>query len=238
MLGALSIGAAYFVLHSPWLSVKEMNAPDLPGISSEDISNALKIQMLGNHVRAILGPKNILFWEFGGHPDSLWRFPALKNLKVQTDFWKRSVNMTAEERKLWGVVCNAAGSACYGLDENGVVFSEVPDVSGSLLLKIGYASDRVFISGQPLFSRPEWFLNFKSTIDALDRNGFRVVAVKSVDLSSREWTAQLAQGPDFYFSLNFIPENLDSILKGLGSKLDVGKTTYVDFRVPNRIYYK
>jgi len=238
LLGALCIGLVYFVLRSPWLSVTEINTPDLPGISGEDISDALKIQMLGNHVRAMLGPRNILFWKWGSYPDSLWRFPALKNLGVQTDFWKRSVNITAEERKLWGVVCDAAGSICYGLDENGIIFSQVPDVSGSLLLKIGYASNRVFLLGQPLFSRPEWFSNFRGTIDALNRNGFRVVAIKSVDLSSREWTAQLAQGPDFYFSLNFMPENLDSILKGLGSKLDFNKTSYIDFRVPNRIYYK
>jgi hypothetical protein len=238
ILGALLIGTLYFILRSPWLKVKNINAPDLPGISRDDILNALKIDMLRSKMRAMLGPNNILFWEFGSHPSSLFRFPALENIRVDSNFWDRSVEVAAEERELWGALCNSSGSMCYGLDENGIIFSEVPNVSGSLILKINDMNDRFFVLGQPVFSRPEWFGYFKQSIDTLNRNGFRVISAEIGDLSLREWTARVVSGPEFHFSLTFTPENFDSILKNLGNKVDLGKTTYVDFRVPERIYYK
>lgn len=235
---AFCIGILYFILYSSWLRVKAVNAPDLPGISREEILISVRTQMLTNRIRAMLGPQNILFWKLGNPPDFVQRFPALKNIRIETDFWNRSVDIKAEERQLWGVVCDQTDSNCFGLDENGVIFSKVPSVSGSLILKINDPNGRVFILGQPLFSRLEWFSNFKRTIDVLNRNNFLVVSTRMGDSSLREWTVKVAQGPEFYFSLNFMPENLDSILKSLSSKLDFKNTAYVDFRVPNRIYYK
>ncbi len=237
-VGAILIGISYFILHSSWLTVKDISVPDLPGISHSDILDALKTQMLASKMRAMLGPNNILFWKFGSYPDSLFRFPALEDLRVDANFWERSVKVTAEERELWGALCTGSGSRCYGLDEDGVVFSEIPNVSGSLILKIDDMNDRFFVLGQPVFSRPEWFNYFKQSIDALNRNGFRVISAEIEDLSLREWTARVVSGPEFHFSLNFMPENFDAILKNLGSKINLSKTTFVDFRVPERIYYK
>lgn len=238
LLISACIGVFYFVLNSPWFGVKNINLPDLPGIARTDLLNGLRTQMLGHKIRAWLGPENILFWSLGRPPDSVLKFPALKNINLGTDFWNKSVNVAAEPRKLWGVVCDGTDSSCFGLDENGLVFFRVPSVFGSLILKINDSNGRAFILGQPLFSQPEWFSNFKQTIEILNRSGFRVVSVKMGNFSLREWTARVIQGPEFYFSLNFTPENFDSILKNLGDKLNFGKTAYVDFRVPNRIYYK
>ncbi len=81
-VGAILIGVSYFILHSPWLMVKDTSVPDLPGISHSDILDALKTQMLAGKMRAILGPDNILFWKFGSYPNSLFRFPALEDLRV------------------------------------------------------------------------------------------------------------------------------------------------------------
>jgi hypothetical protein len=238
LLGAFFIGAIYFILHSPWLAVRDFSAPELPGISGRDILDSLKIEMLGNYVRAMLGPKNILFWKWGDHPESLYRFPALKNLSVEASFWKRSVKVSAEERRLWGVVCNSPGSTCFGVDENGIVFSRVPEVFGFLLLRINDVNNRVFIPGQPLFSRQAWFSNFKKTVDILNESGFRVIGIKSMNTLSREWEAQILGKPDFYFNLSFVPDNLDSVLKGLDSSINLSKASYVDFRIPTRIYYR
>jgi len=238
IIGALLIGALYLIFRSSWFRVKEISAPDLPGISHSEILDALKTQMLAGKMRAMLGPNNILFWEFGNYPNSLFRFPALKDIRVASDFWGRSVKITAGERELWGALCYSSESKCYGVDENGTVFSDIPSVSGSLILKINDTNNRFLILGQPVFSRPEWFDAFKSSIDTLNKNGFRVVSAEIEDLSLREWTAKIANGPEFHFSLTFAPENFDAILKNLGTKMDLSKVTYVDFRVPDRIYYK
>ena len=238
LLLALSIGIFYFILNSAWLKVKSIDAPDLPGVSRESILDSIKIQMMANRFQAWLGPENILFWELRKDPNFTQGLPALKNLRVKTDFWDRSVSISADERQLWSVVCDGMDSNCFGLDENGLVFSRAPSVFGSLILKINDPNNRAFILGQKLFSQSEWFSNFKQTIEILNRNGFRVISIKMGNFSLREWTARVIQGPEFYFSLNFIPENFDSVLKNLGGKLDFRKTAYVDFRVPNRIYYK
>lgn len=235
---ALLIGAFYFVLRSPWFKVQSFDVPDLPGIYHGDILDALKTQMLASKGRALIGPNNILFWEFGKYPDSLFRLPALKDLKIETDFWKRSVKISAGERRLWGVVCDENNISCFGLDENGVIFGKVPSISGSLILKISDMNERFFFSGQGFFSRLEWFANLKQSIETLNRNGLKVVSVEIGNLALREWTARAANGPDFYFSLNFSPENLDSVLKNLKNEINLNAAEYVDLRVPNRIYYK
>lgn len=235
---ALLICAFYFILRSPWLKVRDISVSDFPGIYHGDILDALKTQMLTSKGRALIGPNNILFWEFGKYPDSLFRFPALKNLKIETDFWKRSVKISAEERRLWGVVCDKNDLSCFGLDENGVIFGKVPSISGSLILKISDTNERFFFSGQGIFSRSEWFANLKQSIEIMNRNGLKVVSVEIGDLSLREWTARIAKGLDFYLSLNFLPENMDSVLKNLKKEIDIGAAEYIDLRVPNRIYYK
>ena len=124
------IGLFYFILRSPWLKVQNFDMPNLPGISREEIFDSLKTRMLEGKFRAMVGPENILFWKFGKYPDSLYRIPAVKDLKVETDFWKHSVKISAGERQLWGVVCDENNLSCFGLDENGVIFSKVPSVSG------------------------------------------------------------------------------------------------------------
>ncbi|MEK7650930.1 MAG: hypothetical protein AAB377_00200 [Patescibacteria group bacterium] len=232
------IGLFYFILRSPWLKVQNFDVPNLPGISREEIFDSLKTRMLEGKFRAMVGPENILFWEFGKYPDSLYRIPAVKDLKVETDFWKHSVKISAGERQLWGVVCDENNLSCFGLDENGVIFSKVPSVSGFLILKISDINKRFFFPGQGLFSRPEWFANLKQSIEVLNRNGLKVVSAEIGDLSLREWTARTAKGSNFYFSLNFSPENLDSVLKNLKKEINVGAAGYIDLRVPNRIYYK
>ncbi|MGC9611167.1 MAG: hypothetical protein ABSE68_03065 [Minisyncoccia bacterium] len=234
---ACVIGLLYFILNSPWLTVKNFSAPDLPGASGEEILSALKTQMAGSRLGAWLGPDNILFWKLSGLPENIHKFPGINNISDEVDLFSRSVKLNAERRKLWGIICGASGG-CYGLDENGTIFSNVPDVSGSLLLKISDSNIRMFLLGQPLFSNSEWFSNIKSAIEALNRNNLKVAGVELKTLLFREWTAKIANGPEIYFSLDFTPADFDSILKNLKTKIDFSKVPFIDFRVPNRIYYK
>ncbi len=238
LLIALLIAALYGILNAPWFRVRTFDVSDLPGISRNEILDAMKTQMSGGYLGSWLGPDNVLFWKFGRLPAVLFRLPAIKAVSLEAGVFDRAVKIGAEKRNLWGVICDKEDSNCFGLDENGMVFSRVPDVSGSLILKINDSGGRIFILGRSLFPKTEWFSNFKNTIDTLNGSGYRVIRVELGDISLREWTARVAGGLEFYFGLEFAPENLTSILKDLNSRIDLDKTTYVDFRVPNRIYYK
>jgi hypothetical protein len=194
--------------------------------------------MYGNRLEALLGADNILFWKLGGVPENISQFPGVDNISDETDLFDRSVKLSAEQRNLWGVVCGAGDSGCYGLDESGVIFSRVPDVSGSLLLKISDTNSRTYLLGQSLFSDGSWFSNIKSATEAIQKNNLKVVDVELGSLSLREWTAKIANGPVFQFSLTFTPDKLDLVINNLKSKINFNKTSYIDFRVPNRVYYK
>ncbi|KKU98928.1 MAG: hypothetical protein UY32_C0011G0013 [Candidatus Jorgensenbacteria bacterium GW2011_GWC1_48_8] len=134
-LGGALIGASYFVLYDDFFKVRQLEVTGSRSIDQERFLSQLKNEMLSASLwRAMLGPDNILFWEFGAKPESLPGSPIVSVAAVDVNLSARKVSVGVKEREIAGVLCR--GDDCYGFDESGIVFARSPNIQGYLILKI------------------------------------------------------------------------------------------------------
>ncbi len=234
----VAVGCAYFILHFSWFKVSKFTIEGSSRISEEELVPALSVRMLTIPWRGWIGPNNILFWEFGSAPEQLERYPGLKHVAVTSHLFSREVDIAVEERTPYGILCESSGAGCFLMDEDGVLFASAPDTEGTLILTIHDTNQRTPLLGMPFLPDRSWIRNIFSTLKIVKDEGFIPLQVTLDDLSFRSWSLKIAQGPTFLFALDFVPENLNSILKNLSRKLDFSKVKAVDLQVPNRIYYR
>lgn len=240
-LGGLIV-AVYFFIHSDFFKVRSFEVGGTDLVSRDDLllqaaaqaaRDAKWLSFLG------LDRNNLLFWRFSKKPIlGAGVLPMLAEWNSRTDFSQKKVIIQAKEKEFVGVWCFVFGGECYGFDRDGVLFMAVPELKGSLILKIEDQNSRSLKLGEPVLEKTTWFKNLLSAVETIKANGLPVSVVKIKNLALQEWEAEIYPGVFFYFSLNFSPENLDVILKNLVKQLDFKKLTYLDFRVANRVYYK
>ncbi len=244
LLGGALVGASYFVLYDDFFKVKQFEVVGSRSVDQDRFLSQLKNEMLSASVwRAVLGPDNVLFWEFGGKPETLPGSPVVSVASVDVNLSARKVAVEVKEREIAGIVCRPEGAplgrdGCYGFDESGVVFAKTPSIQGYLILKIDDENAKPVVLGTSIFPKEEWRENLFKTLAIFKENGIAVSSVRVEDYTLEEWEVETASGLRFLFSLSFTPENLGGILKNLDEQFDFGKLTYFDFRVANRIYYK
>ena len=237
--GAL-VGAFYFVLNSAFFKVKGFEVSESRYTPNETLLAALNADMIGrSRLLSVLGPDNILFWEFGEKPEALSNLPLVARISVKTNLTAGKVSVKAEERDFSGIWClSAEGADCYAVDDNGIIFARAPEAKGALILKVTDENARPLVLGRPFFVNQTWRENLFKTWEIMKNHGLVISKVAVKDLNLEEWEVETARGPVFRFNLNFMPSNLESILDNLDEKFDFGKVTYFDFRIENRIYYK
>ncbi len=238
LLILLVVGMLYFLLHISWLHVREFKVEGDTQVPRDMIVSEVTREMLTDSWRGWIGPGNILFWAFGKTPVNLDRFPEVKEVKVMSNLFARSVDITANERMPFAVLCESSSTQCFIMDNEGILFSPAPQTQGTLILRINDTTNRTFLLGMPFLPDTAWVQNMFSVLGALKRNDFIPLDISLDDLSLRTWSVKVIQGPTFVFSLNFAPDNFDSILSNLSEKLDFSKVSTVNFEVQNRIYYQ
>ncbi|MCL4404117.1 hypothetical protein M1432_02135 [Patescibacteria group bacterium] len=232
------LGGAFYALRNlDWFKVKQFTVTGT-AMSETAVRQAIETSQAGGFLGSFLGPQNILYWQFRRAADAPLALPLVASLNVQTDLWARTVAVAATDRTLWSVVCEDGGARCYAIDGSGIVFAQVPDTQGVLILKITDQSGRTFVLGEPFLPSSAWIANLTATLRALQTGGYPVAGVTIDDLSTGEWHASLAAGPTMDFSFNFVPAGFQAVLAGLRSQVDLSKVTDIDFSVPQRIYYK
>lgn len=220
------------------LNIAGINFVNETNVSNSNLLSYLEKNMIRNKLRAYLGPENILFWSLGHKPASLYDLPSIKSLNVESNLFSRTISVEASPRVPYGVICESTSTSCYVFDDQGIIFSSSPSVQGPLILNINDFTGRHFILGENILPEGQWFNNLINTLNIMKQNNFTVSEIDFNDLSLREWQIKTMNGPEFYFSFNFIPDNLSYVLSNLSSRMNFSKISYVDFRVPERIYYK
>ncbi len=229
-------GLFYAVRHASWFDVVRFEVAGT-SLSTSTVVEALNIAETHGGLRGTLGSQNILFWQFGRQPDVALSLPFLASLNVETDFFARTVKVTATDRTLWAIVCET-GADCYGVDASGTVFAQVPQTEGSLILQITDQNTRTLILGEPFLPSAAWLQNFFTVLNTLQTSGYPVASVTIDPFDAQEWHAELVSGVTMDFSFAFAPDNFRGVLANLPTKVDLSKVTDVDFSVPQRIYYK
>lgn len=240
LAGALLIAGAYFAMYGGFFMVKDISVAGARLVPSSLVTSAVEADTVGaNRIAAALGPQNILFWLLADRTPSLSsRFPEIRKVVVTPSFWDRTVSIAITERDVTGVLCKTATGECYGIDANDIVFTPVPTVEGSLILRFDDTSTSTVVLGNPYLQDPAWMQNIVSTLSIMEAGGFSPSSVR-VDASSlEEWEAVLPSGLVFRFSLHFVPDNLAAVLKDIAAKTDIATLQYFDFRVKDRVYYK
>jgi cell division septal protein FtsQ len=237
LLAASLIGASYFVLYSDFFKVKGFEVSESRFTPEDKLLAALDTQMIArSRLLSVLGPDNILFWSFGKKPEKLENLPLLARVSVDTDLTDGKVIISTEERYFSGIWCASVG--CYAFDKEGIIFAKAPEAEGTLILKVYDENDRPFVLGTPALVRAEWRENVFKILEVMESRGLVISRVNIKNFQLEEWEVETAKGPVFQFSLNSVPLNLERILDNLDDKFEFEKTTYFDFRVENRIYYK
>lgn len=238
LVGAAFIGLIYVGLSTNLFKVKDFEVRGLRAVSRETLISSLRTEMAaGNFWRAILGSDNILFWTFGEFPERLAALPILGSIKVRLDLGAKKVVIEAAERELFGLWCRKDAN-CYAFDKAGILFSPAPQAEGVLILRIQDENVEPFVLGRALFADSKRQENVFKVLTVLENYDFTVAEAIIKDLTLEEWEVKTTSGLRFLFSLNFVPENLEGVLKNLDREFDFSKLSYFDFRVENRIYYK
>lgn len=239
VLGSALIGLSYTVLYSDVLRVKSVKVEGLRSVSDERFIAALSVEFSKKWPLALLGRENILFWALGRKKGNLAQnLPAIEGVEIHPDLVRKEIVLNVRERELLGIWCFPS-RGCYAFDKEGIVFAETPFSEGVLILKISDENSRPVVLGAPIFgNNKEWLKNILVTLGILEEIGWKPVSLQIRNLSLREWQVGIPAGLTLYFSLDFVPDALENTLANLKSKLKLDKLTYLDFRVPSRIYYK
>lgn len=238
VLFLLLIGMAYTVLFSGALRVQKMEVTGASLVPEQKLLTALSTKLADNWVRGILGSENILFWMFRrGTVTDIAGVPLAASVDFSANLFARTVSVSVHERKFLGVWC-AADNICRAFDQAGVFFEEAPSVEGTLIVRVTDENARPLSPGYPILPRAAWVKNFFSVVETLKGENLAVAEFVVKPFSLQEWWARLTSGTVLYFNANIVPENLAAILESFKVKPDFGKLTYLDFRVPNRVYFR
>lgn len=253
----LAAGAGYAVLFSGLFEVQAVEVSGGETLPREQFLAALSAELTDSTLQGLAGPGNILFWMFrGSEPRLFYTASFAAEVTVVPRLWERKVEVTVKRPEFFGVWCAVeslparlaeapaeslpAGQAgpCYGFDRAGTLVGEAPAAEGALIPKVSDENRRSLVAGQPALPNPWWVKNLLETIAVIKAQNLPVAEFTVKPLALHEWGARLASGTLIYFSFDFVPENLSAILENFKTKPDFTKLTYLDLRVPNRVYYR
>jgi len=236
---SILLALLYVVLHGSFLKVRDIEINGTRSVSRDALLASLSARGVGDSkLLSWLGPDNILFWKF--LPNSLSSaniLPIVAEAAQNVNLGKRNVTVTIRERGGFGTWCAKSGS-CYVFDESGIVFGTAPASEGVLITEVEDQNSREPLIGISLFPRSAWRNSFFGTLQILKDNGIPISKIIVRDFSLREFEVVSMFGFSFYFSLDFTPDNLNAVLNNLSKQLTLSSLSYLDFRVPNRVYYK
>lgn len=234
-------GFLYTVFFTDILRVNAVAIGGSDIVSKQSVRSAAIAEGMKNFpFRFLFGPDTIVFWylrekEIEGLSREL---PLIANVNVAVDLFKeKKVTLSVKEKDIAGVWCENADS-CFAFDKEGILFAPIPKPEGILLLLVEDTYERSLALGQKIVSEEKWFKNITDVIEHITQSGVPIAKIKINAPAFREWGAVLPSGLNIYFSFDFVPENFNSVFKNLMERLAVSKLTYLDFRVPNRVYYK
>lgn len=253
------VGTWWLVARSPVFRLQQVIVQGNEVVPSEDIVTLLQSAPSGarGFWPDLLGWNNILAWPDGISAAQLDMVPQVADMKIQKDYFSRTITVNVEERSPFGVWCflskgaTVASSAsstdlvstgtgsgsCYWFDDRGVLFEKATNTEGNLVVVVHDYSQSPRGLGQEVL--PDMFDgNFVSIVNVLHNSGIGIQEMDLNDLSLEEIDAKTTAGPTIEFSLRFPADDYLGVLKSLISQGGFDKLHYVDCRTQDRVFYK
>lgn len=239
LFASVMLAFSYFILSSDFFRVRRIEVAGVQGAPEAELVGRTTAYLAGRGtIASWLGPENILFWRMApAHISFAGMYPIIAEVVRTVDVGERSVHLVAKEREGFGVWC-AGESACYAFDREGVIFAKAPKSEGTLVLRVRDMSGKEPLVGAAILPRTEWRENFFKTLEILEGRNvpMREIIVRGLDV--REWEVKTAYGFSLLFSLDFTPDNLSAVLRDLEKRISLSALSYLDFRIPNRLFYQ
>ncbi len=248
-------GVAYAVFFSGFFSVKEIGIKnDNPALSSR-IRTAAE-EFLNRKIFGFFPGNNILAVNseaLGGYISD--NIPQISDISVKKTL-EGKIEIFAEERKPSAIWCRILGQEsfdigtsttperknplqadqCYFSDEQGFLFREAPEISGTLLPTF-YGRDSGLKSRAVASSSIVFAAQFRKEL----KNEVEISAFWDGETAQQELIALTGEGWPIYLNQQRSASAQAKIVKALLSqelKNQRNTLNYIDLRVANRVYYK
>ena len=232
-------GIIYALIATNALMVQRVRVEGVKLADPARVAEALIAKVSDAHaIRAWMSASYTPFWLFLKTPESFFAaYPIFRTADIAVHPFTREVVVTVMERSFFGAWC-LTGGTCYAFDDQGVVFGAAPSLKGTVVTKVDDARRDPLHAGDPVLRDTVWRERFFETLGIISRAHLtpRTITVKDEEL--REWDVMLAEGPVLQFSFMFVPARLDEALATLSARSDFRALAYLDFRVPDRLFYK
>lgn len=227
------IAIIWMLFISPLLKITEIRVPESDVVTKEKIG-----ELIAGNLPFKMGENLLLLSSARLKTDLAAVFPTITNLKIRKELLN-TLAVNFEKRVQVGFWCNE--SNCYSFDKDGIIFKEAPASEGSLILKIKDFDKKLVLIGDKILDddRLSFIFSFYDAVEKTDNfkiTEFKIKPASDIDLEAvvnNDWAIYLdpAQNPEAEASNLFTVVN-----EALKSKLN--NLSYVDLRIPSRIFYK
>lgn len=220
-------------------------------LEGERLIEFVKTQF-GQSFRArVFGFGHMLGWPRRVSPEALTASPIFKTVRVEKDFRRRTVVLSADTRIPVGIWCIQserdprelrtgeayAPTACAWFDREGVKFESTFAAEGNLIPVVNDYSQTDRVLGKKIL--PDAFVpNLLAILEVAAASDFGIREIKIADLSREEVEIRTHDGPALFFSLRFLPTDARETLSRILAEHPKRNFEYIDFRVPRRVFFK
>jgi len=167
------------------------------------------------------------------------KYPEIEKLSTKLDIKNGYLTINIASREISFLLCTDV--ECYLLDNNGVVFGEAPETSGSLIRKIIIHQPSSIPIGTEIF--PQADLDILRSLFELSEKDGSPFKINALELKKAKFsTIKIVTNENWYLLLNFnsdFPEVFQIIQKLIDGELKnkTQKLQYIDCRYLPRVYY-
>ncbi len=231
------LAGTFAILFSGLFKVKSLEVSGLRTVNSRVAISAFERSQLSAKFAALIGPDSYFFWKSGSLASPFPEFaPIIARAVTEKSLGSRSVLISVEERRPFGVWCPEL-SPCVAFDESGIAFAYVSTPTGSLIVRVDDDNERTIALGSSVFPSALMSETFVGAVSTVRSRGFPIIRVHIGSSELREWEIESVPF-GMRFSFDAVPDGFGDVLRDLSLRSDLGKLTYLDFRVPGRVYYR
>lgn len=173
------------------------------------------------------------------------KFKRIDTISISTDNQK-TVRINITERGMYALWCEDVSSGdpsekCYFMDDNGVIFSKAPSFSGDAYFKFyGSISTSTDPIGNTYLASTTKFLDISRFVERVKGTDINPVGLLVKD--DGEYDLLLSHDGKVYFddlqSFDKTADNLETLLKTIGTTTNLSGIDYIDLRFGNKVFYK
>ncbi|MBI5420898.1 MAG: hypothetical protein HZA35_01120 [Parcubacteria group bacterium] len=241
-------GVIYGVFFNPKLLVANITISGFDQSLATQFQDAMRTKKI---LKGFVPSNNLLFIDKGDFISVGDQYPEIKNVVMQKDYRNARLDFSVTTRKPEGLWCGER-EGCYVFDTDGVIYiKQEMNVASSSFSLVIEDSNRFPTLLSPVQNEnistkkirdgiitPELISVFKGLLNIFKENG---VSIKTIIRRTEADNIVLLETNDEHIFLIDGGRSAEDSMRDFllaKNKIDFQKITYVDLRIPGRVYYK